>query len=303
MSSMFKEVSLEDRKKFYKYEWNPKNIPKFILDSLEYREFAFDYTGEGPSDRYRKFTSVDELERWIRKRYPYAIYSSVAYYEIPEEMDRWIKSELVFDLDVKDLPIRSCKCKKGEVCEICLNDAKDYVFIVLDALKELGLKNIYVVFSGRGYHVRVLDEDIMKVGSYERGEILKFVIASESITFSDDVINFAYYKILKRTILETIKRMDYLEELKRYKRYKKYLLKIISEDNVYKMKRSKIFQEFVKIVTKINKEILDSKVTLDLKRLIRLPSSLHSKVGLICMLVKNLYKFNPIYDARPKIFD
>ncbi len=299
---MFREVSIEERKRFYNYEWNPRNIPKFIIDSLSYREFAFDYTGEGPGDRYRKFENLSDLETWIRKKYPYAIYSSVAFYEIPEEMENWIKAELVFDLDVKDMPIRTCNCNRGNVCETCLNDSKDYVFIILDALKELGLKDIHVIFSGRGYHIRVLDECVTYLGSYERGEILKFVIAMEEIKLDNSIKDYAYYKILKRTMLEFLKRLDFSKDFGSIKRYKAFLYKLLESNDIKGMKKSKIFKKFMDIVIKVNREILDSKVTLDLKRLIRLPSTLHSKIGLICMEVKNLYSFNPIYDARPKIF-
>ncbi len=271
------------------------------MRNLRYKEFGFDYTGEGPSDRYRKFENITDLEKWIRKKYPYAIYSSTAFYEIPEEMEGWLGSELVFDLDVKDMPLRTCSCKRGDVCEICLNDAKDYVYIILDSLKELGLKDIHVIFSGRGYHIRVVDEEILNLESFERAEILKFVIGCEPIDLEEEIKGYAYYKTFKRTILEFLKRLDYSKKFGRYKRYISYIKKILSIDDLNSMRRSKIFRELINDVVKVNREILDSKVTVDLKRLIRLPSSLHSKVGLICKEVKNLYKFNPIYDARPKV--
>ncbi|MGZ7120201.1 MAG: DNA primase catalytic subunit PriS, partial [Methanobacterium sp.] len=42
------------------------------------------------------------------------------------------------------------------------------------------------------------------------------------------------------------------------------------------------------------------KVTIDLKRILRLPSSLHSMVSMKCMEVKNIDSFDPFKDAVPK---
>ena len=46
--------------------------------------------------------------------------------------------------------------------------------------------------------------------------------------------------------------------------------------------------------------IKDAKVTIDLKRILRLPSSLHSKVSMKCMEVKNRETFDPFDKAVPK---
>ena len=44
------------------------------------------------------------------------------------------KAELVFDVDAKDIPIRTCECEG--VCEICLNEAREIVCGIIDTLKE-----------------------------------------------------------------------------------------------------------------------------------------------------------------------
>ncbi|HEC88087.1 MAG TPA: DNA primase catalytic subunit PriS, partial [Thermoplasmata archaeon] len=50
----------------------------------------------------------------------------------------------------------------------------------------------------------------------------------------------------------------------------------------------------------INAGLADGKVTIDTKRILRLPSSLHSKVSMICKLVKNWESFDPLKEAVPK---
>ncbi|MDK2854743.1 MAG: primase small subunit, partial [Thermococcaceae archaeon] len=56
--------------------------------------------------------------------------------------------------------------------------------------------------------------------------------------------------------------------------------------------------------TTFSKAYFDGRVTVDVKRILRLPSSLHSKVGLIATYIGNsereLESFNPFKDAVPK---
>jgi DNA primase small subunit len=58
--------------------------------------------------------------------------------------------------------------------------------------------------------------------------------------------------------------------------------------------------EFLENIRRFNAEMLDAKVTVDVKRILRLPSSLHSAVSMKCVEVKNIEKFDPLRDAVPK---
>jgi DNA primase small subunit len=49
-----------------------------------------------------------------------------------------------------------------------------------------------------------------------------------------------------------------------------------------------------------NLGLVDAKVSIDLKRILRLPSSLHSMVSMKCTEVKNLNTFDPFQDAVPQ---
>ena len=53
-------------------------------------------------------------------------------------------------------------------------------------------------------------------------------------------------------------------------------------------------------MAKVNLATLDAKVTIDWKRILRLPSSLHSKVSMKCVEVKNPETFDPFKHAVPK---
>ncbi|HIP89233.1 MAG TPA: DNA primase catalytic subunit PriS, partial [Thermococcus paralvinellae] len=66
MSELFREVTKKERQLYYTKEWSAKKLPSFIVDTLENREFGFDHTGEGPSDRKNVFHDVRDLEDYVR---------------------------------------------------------------------------------------------------------------------------------------------------------------------------------------------------------------------------------------------
>ena len=127
-----------------------------------------------PNDRYKTFKGPQALRRFLRYKTPFAAYISVAFYENPRKRGGWEKAEYIFDIDAKDLPIRSCGC--DSVCEICLGEALERVNIMLDTLQgDLGIKNIHLIYSGRGFHIRILDPVMMEADSDLRSEVLKYV--------------------------------------------------------------------------------------------------------------------------------
>ena len=78
-SPILKPATLDERRKYYREEWDVKEIPEFIRESVLKREFGFDHMGRGPNDRYRVFRSADLLRKFLRYRAPFAAYSSVAF--------------------------------------------------------------------------------------------------------------------------------------------------------------------------------------------------------------------------------
>ena len=99
-----KPTSPNERRQYYREEWDVKNIPDYIRESLIQREFGFDHMGRGPNDRYRVFKNTDYLRKFMRYRAPFAAYSSVALYHKPRRRDGWIKAELVLMLMLKIYP-------------------------------------------------------------------------------------------------------------------------------------------------------------------------------------------------------
>ncbi|MDK2870406.1 MAG: primase small subunit [Pyrococcus sp.] len=326
---LMREVTKEERIEFYSKEWSAKKIPKFIVDTLESREFGFDHNGEGPSDRKNQYSDIRDLEDYIRVTSPYAVYSSVAFYENPREMEGWRGAELVFDIDAKDLPLKRCNHEPGTVCPICLEDAKELAKDTLIILREeLGFENIHIVYSGRGYHIRVLDEWALRLDFKSRERLLAFVSASEIENVEEFrklllekrgwfVLKHGYPKVfrlrlgyfilrvnvphllsigIRRDIARKI--LDHKEEI--YEGFVRRAILASFPEGVGIESMAKLFA----LSTRFSKAYFDGRVTVDIKRILRLPSTLHSKVGLIATYIgtneREVMKFNPFRHAVPK---
>ena len=198
---MFSKATLKERRQYYREEWSENDLPEFISTDIKKREFGFDHNGTGPNDRYKVFKGKESLRKFLRYKAPFAAYISVAFYNNPRRREDWLKAEYIFDVDAKDIPIRSCQC--DSVCEICLGEALEIVNTLIDTLQtDLGLKDIHLIYSGRGYHIRILDEEMMTAGSELRSEVLKYAAGAEvpksqfvNPEISNQSFNFEHFSI------------------------------------------------------------------------------------------------------------
>jgi len=307
----FREATPDERKRFYSEEWNKKDLPDFILHTLSLREFGFDY-GAGPSHRYNQFMTVEQLSDFLKNRAPCAAYASVALYEQPSMRKGWLKSELVFDVDAKDLPLKTCGCSGGAVCEKCLDEARQIAAMFAETLQsDLDLRNINFVYSGRGFHIRVNDDAVMTMEQTERTQIVEYVTGS--IVPTDMTIALGYSQVFRDRIAKTFDRLDEQKLMEMGMRAALVQQLIKEKDKVIAMMRKgklqdlqdfpgmgeKTFGQLVDHLMKLNTALTDGKVTIDTKRILRLPSSLHSGVSMKCVLVRDIEHFS-IESAIPK---
>jgi len=242
----------------------------------------------------------------LRYKSPFAAYISVAFYNNPKRREDWLRSEFVFDVDAKDMPIRSCNCE--DICQTCLNEALEFVRDLVDSLNDnLGLSNIHIVYSGRGYHIRILDELIMETNSELRGELVKYVTGAD---VPKNSIPLGYRNLFNKRVKRNILHLTGLEKIegtnpnliKDAKKNSGFL-----NDNLWGSFQEKIgpnrYKNLLNAMARVNLTTVDAKVSIDLKRILRLPSSLHSKVSMKCVEVKNPDTFDPFKDAVPKFVD
>jgi DNA primase small subunit len=311
---MFQEASFEERKTYYNEEWSIGDVPDYILETLSKREFGFDHDGTGPKDRYNRFETPEALADFLKKRAPYAVYCSVSFYKRPDKREGWEEAELVFDIDAKELTIKSC-CAIGEVCETCLDNAKNVVMEVVRLLKEdLALNNIHTSYSGRGYHIRVQDEDIMPEGAEVRANIFDFIRdrlytspkdmlepTMEISNLTKEIMNTLIGDGTSERLIINVPGIGEITAKKIFENNEK-ILENIHNNKVTELKNTlgpKSTQNFLEHVYMGYINLMDAKVTVDTKRILRLPSSLHSKISRKCVDVKDLGRFDPRKESVP----
>ena len=287
-------------KKFREYY---SNADLYTPKEFESREWAFVPLESFPEfvmHRHIAFSSDLELKAYVISNVPAHAYYSSAYYDNPSaEMDRkgWKGADLIFDIDADHLPRRSLKAAKLEVLKL--------IRILTD---DFGVdeKNIEIVFSGhRGYHVHIYDERFKGLESAERREIVDYLtLNSLKNPKSRQMRRVA--KCMARYIANAIKdnRIDRL--LQNYDERRRQRIISILKANLRKIAEgdfSSIPKELFERAYNLCKSRLavyvDPPVTADIKRLIRLPNSLHGKTGLRVTLISldELENFDPLKDA------
>ncbi len=301
------------------------------FDRREWGFIMFDHLPEVRMRRHKAFGAEGEVAEYLGGMVPAHVFYSAAYYEYPAAhsmVDKgWQGADLIFDLDADHLR------RKGEGFEEMLELVKRETIRLLELLVEdLGIstRDLEVVFSGsRGYHIHIYDTAVHSLESGARREIVDYLtvtgfdhrtvfkdvstwsrrISTELLDFFCDLRfsmdrNEATKKLqsfdeigekISRRIMETLYRFDTPGEIEEYFRrrgsgfeqHRVLKLKPIAESIIESVGISLLRRE------------TDEPVTTDVRRLIRLPSSLHGGSGLVVTPVEmeKLEEFNPLTDA------
>lgn len=173
---------------------------------LHKREIALESLEDNAYIRHLSFPYMDDLYEFIlNKKTPLHLYYSSAIYENPAAEDMgskgWLGSELIFDIDADKFPgcsnelyicaktgdilaSKDARCPDGsepikysslpwKCLEIAWGEALKLIDILRD---ELGFRYIEAYFSGnRGFHVRVIDEEVLRLGRDERRLLADYI--------------------------------------------------------------------------------------------------------------------------------
>ncbi len=324
------------RKRFYSYYINPKiDFPKrferreyaFILfgEEIMHRHISFN----------SKNLLLDYLKANVPMHayYSSAYYQNPSADNMNEK--KWMGADLIFDLDA-DLDAESLKNLTYEESLIKIKEEliKLLDFLIEDF--GFSKKDIAIYFSGhRGYHCHVCNKRILELGSQERREIIDYIMArglelKEIVEeryiyrgkYVDKTIKINPNKggwagRLSKAIIEffnEIRKMDEEKAIKELMKIEgigeKIARKIYDmlhdKRKMERIKQGRIDQatEFKKIIKPLIKEMAislysqtDEPVTADIKRLIRLPGSLHGKTGLRVAKVDKIEEFEPLINA------
>jgi DNA primase small subunit len=352
------------------YQEKQKEIPP--VSSLEFREFGFIPWEKQIMIRHIGFESQKGLLSYLINRGPKHVYSSGSLYLLPEaqqmENKQYQGCDLIVDIDVdhfytpcKDehdswycnncdakgtgMQEKCPKCEKSKItklnwiCEKCLDVAKNeikkliYDFLIPDFGTDK--KDMRIAFSGhRGYHLKVESEELRKLNSEERREIVDY-LTGENISFevlglgekvkmihglSKENIGWSQ-KIMKK-IIEVLNQPEkvienmFLDEnifgftpnyVRSFLNYKEDFLELISkgERNVWAIEGFGLanWKKLLRGIVKLIGIELDEPVSIDIHRLIRYPGSLHGKTGFKVQEIElnQLDDFNPLNESDEKL--
>ena len=250
----------------------------------------------------------------------------------------WMGAELIFDLDLDHLEKKKVKSYE-EGLEAVKEEFSRLVYEFLMDDFGFEKKYIKLYFSGgRGYHCHVLDSKVLFLDSSQRREIVDYIIGNdldEGSIFVKRIVETSSVRSrgvtrleipkpsepgwrgrVGRGIMELVKKIDdedFVESLINLGIKRKDIERLrreLTRDRIRRIERGLIDQSkfirrfFLKAavrkiaISSVSGET-DEPVTCDIKRLIRLPSSLHGKTGLkVCQIdINKLEDFDPLYDA------
>ncbi len=290
-----------------------------LPDDFVFREFALQRWGVKGYIRHIGATSKEQVYRLLVEKAPRHFYYSSARYDNPaaDNMDAkgWRSADLTFDIDADHLPECSDSIVEvespveGKVTLIdevkCIPKAALRARILYDILVyELGVERgrIAVEFSGhRGFHITVYlsDEDeLAKADSEVRREIVNYINA---VGLKEETLKPWLTLSLRRgkplPVLPTVKLAGVRGRLARIAR-----LLAVREGNIEAVKAFErvggvVSSSIEELISKAEEYVsvgIDEQVTIDTKRLIRAPMSIHGKTGMLVKPIKvdDLDSFN-----------
>jgi len=202
-------------------------------------------------------------------------------------------------------------------CEICLESARAETMKLLDMLmNDFGFsdKEIQVFFSGhRGYHIQIESETILSLDAVARKEIVDYITGLGFNVEPSNVSQWSFCGWGKRShmgVLEFISKAK--EEDLRRLGIKGKTAKVIIQNRdallenwasgVWRSVRgvgSETVKRVIKHAVELKSARIDTVVTTDIHRLIRLPETLHGKTGLkkTWLSTSEIENFDPFDEA------
>jgi len=304
--------------------------------SVEQREFGFIFFEENYPDniwmrRHMGFSSGEMMQDYLKSLVPAHAYYSTAYYRTPQapvmgEKD-WLGADLIFDLDADHIMRGSYEDMLARIKEETLK-----LLSILDCELGIDMRTVKLVFSGgRGYHVHIQEIAFRDFGSQERRELIDYLCGTginpsillrewqenrrgwheryrtvlisylnslQERTTGEAEAELAALKGIGSTYAERFVRMipDLINGLN--KRPSSILLR---DQTIHRVFNALSAERESPMLPLIHESAVqpDEPVTTDVRRLIRLPGSLHAKSGFkaIPLEIKDFESFDPLVDA------
>jgi DNA primase small subunit len=311
------------------YSRNPVTFPTHI----ERREFGFVPFGE-KMQRHIGFGSYGQLNDYLRENTPFAAYYAVPYYKNPSaptmELKGWQGADLFFDLDGDHMPRQPASF--GEMLEVCKQETMRLYDSFLKADLGFADSEMRLMFSGgRGYHIHIFSEPVRQLDARARRELIDYITGTGLDAFEyepNPMVKHNNPRVIQRNgwgdrTITTIDRwLDSIVDMGEKSARKmlknmtpapkpaqvKAIFKLAALDRMRDQLRQgrlvypeakEFFEDHLDFIVDMAGGHFDEPVTGDVKRLARLPGSLHGKTGLRATIMtrSELDEFNPLVDA------
>jgi len=179
--------TLEERKQFYRREFNLNGVREWfrgwsgkivfaVIIGRHTKIYPPEYEEDASTtiliDNYR---DLEDVKGWILEFLPESVYYDRNVYD---EHENILGQEMAFDLDPENLtcPIHGSledKMRRHQglsFCEIELEMVKDETVRLYEKLSKM-FSDLRTVYSGRGFHIHVLDEEVF---NWNRERRMKF---------------------------------------------------------------------------------------------------------------------------------
>lgn len=314
---MVRHISFHNEKEYFSYL--KRKVPRNAYYSSAYYEF--------PDAK-----SMQE-KIWIGAELVFDIDADHIPTDCKDSHDSWICQNCGFSS--KGVAPNICpKCGSTKInvkawfCEKCLEAAKNETFKLIDdfLIPDFGFSynDLTITFSGhRGYHIHVDTEVIREIDQNARREIVNYLMGQGVDPKLQGIVHTKGKIILPllnepawrgksiKALINFLKNLnnEQIEKLKKDIGFEKVEALTTNREIIIKKLQEGViptsilkFETFNKILKFAIEEFsckIDSVVTADIKRLMRLPSSLHGKTGLKVSIINyiDLEKFDPLKDS------
>ena len=283
----------------------------------ESREFGFGGWEKKIEFRHIHVRNEEELRSRLVSEAPLYISHSVAYYEFPDARPmvrkNWLYADLVFDLDASEHT-----CGKF-TCLHCMDKVKEEAHQLIEdfLLSDFGFsrKELTINFSGsRGYHVHVRSDAVASLDREARREIADYVTGTGLLFdrlfwkegkkfFGPKPTDGGYGGKFARAFLKRLDNEEFAlsisRKLKKPEEKEKLRTSINAGnwDNIGIANREEKLQEAFSRMKLTLAGRIDSNVTADTSKLIRMADSIHGGSGFAAKSVQSLENFQPMRDA------
>ncbi len=281
------------------------------------REFGFLLPGN-VFIRNRSFHSKQILLEYFQVNVPLSAYAGAVYDQplsptLRIQNVQWMGHELVFDLDINEYDsVRVCGCKGREYCHQCWELIQEAAEVMDETLAEdFGYKErIWVFTGGRGLHCWVKDEKTFSYSPRQRDAVVSYMQmihdpkGQQRVDSLPSAPKLLVSRIYSKTLISFLTRMDEKVIAKATEMSKQRVRRLVKEAKEYQegTKLSKPLgnwlkkgeeERILKAAILYRYPRIDHKVSIDIRRVVRMPGTVHSSTGLISEIISNPTEFYP----------